>query len=106
MIVSNQYVTSEQQAQVLEAQSVMYLAYPIPKPLILDSSNLKEFADDICKLDVNGEKLSKQVERNWEKEKLLFTSNFSYSKSVFKTLVLQICETTGLIGKVLKLIGP
>ena len=39
----------------------------------------------------------------WEKEKLLVTSNFSFSYSVFKRLVLQTCENQGLFGKGLKI---
>ena len=35
---------------------------PITRRQILDSSKLKEFADDNFKLDKNGSKLSKQVE--------------------------------------------
>ena len=35
----------------------------------------------------------------WEKEKLLFTSNFFFSNSVFKRLVLQTHESKGLFGK-------
>ena len=35
----------------------------------------------------------------WEKEKLLITSNFSFSHSVFKRLVLQKCKNQGLFGK-------
>ena len=35
----------------------------------------------------------------WEKEKLLVTSNFSFSHSVFKRLVLQIRKNQGLFGK-------
>ena len=35
---------------------------PITKRQILDSSKLKEFADDNFKFDENGRKLSKQVE--------------------------------------------
>ena len=35
---------------------------PLPDDKILDSSKLKEFADDNFKLDENGRKLSKQVE--------------------------------------------
>ena len=37
-----------------------------------------------------------------EKEKLLVTSNFSFSHIVFKRLVLQTRENQGLFGKVLK----
>ena len=35
---------------------------PFPKRQILDSSKLKEFADDNFKFDKNGRKLSTQVE--------------------------------------------
>ena len=35
----------------------------------------------------------------WEKEKFLFTSNFSFSHSVFKGPVLQTRENQGLFGK-------
>ena len=35
----------------------------------------------------------------WEKEKLLNTSNFSFSHSVFIRLVLQTCKNKGLFGK-------
>ena len=35
----------------------------------------------------------------WEKEKLLITSNFSFSHSVLKRLVLQTCKNLGLFGK-------
>ena len=34
-----------------------------------------------------------------EKEKLLITSNFSFSHSVFKRLVLQTRKNQGLVGK-------
>ena len=39
----------------------------------------------------------------WEKEKLLITSNFSFSHSVFKRLVLQTRKNQGLFGKGLRL---
>ena len=38
----------------------------------------------------------------WEKEKLLVTSNFSFSRSVFKRLVMQTRKNQGLFGKGLK----
>ena len=37
--------------------------------------------------------------KHWEKEKLLITSNFSFSHSVFKRLVLQTRKNQGLFGK-------
>ena len=38
------------------------MGLPFPKPQILDSSKLKEFADDNFKFDENGRKISKRVE--------------------------------------------
>ena len=38
----------------------------------------------------------------WEKEKLLVTSNFSFSHNVFKRRLLQTCNNQGLFGKGLK----
>ena len=72
---------------------------PFPKQQISDSSKLKEFADDNFKVDENGRKLSKQVENTGETEKLLITSNFFFSHSVFKRLVLQTHKNQGLLGK-------
>ena len=40
--------------------------------------------------------------RAWEKKKLLVTSNFFFSHSVFKRLVLQTHKNQGLFGKGLK----
>ena len=63
----------------------------------LDSSNVKEFADYNLKFD---EKFSKRREKTlWEKEKLLVTSIFSFSYSVFKKLLLHTLENQGLFGK-------
>ena len=75
---------------------------PITRQQILDSSKLKEFVDDNFKFDENGRKLSKQVETLWEKEKLLVTSNFSFSHSVFKRLVSQGRQKVSLCGNGLK----
>ena len=64
------------------------LSVPFPKRQTIDPSKLKEFADDNFKFDENGRKLSKQVENTvGKKEKLLITSNFSFSHSIFKRLV-------------------
>ena len=40
----------------------MKLVYPFPKRQIVDSSKLKEFADNNIKFDGNGKDLSKRVE--------------------------------------------
>ena len=58
-------------------------AEPFPKRQITDSSNLEEFADDNSKFDENGKHYAREVENTVGKEKLLVTSNFSYSNSVF-----------------------
>ena len=58
---------------------------PFSKRQILDSSKLKEFADDIFEFDENGNEFSNRVENTvGEKEKLLVTSNFSFTQSVLK----------------------
>ena len=59
----------------------------------------KEFADDNFELDENGREFTEQVKTLWDKEKLLVTSNFSFSQSVFKTLVLQTRKNQGFFGK-------
>ena len=55
--------------------------------------------DDNLKFDENGRKFSKRL---WEKEKLLLTSNFSFSHNVFKRLVQQTFKNKGLFGKELR----
>ena len=75
---------------------------PFPKEKNLDSSKLKGFGDNNFKFDENGQKKFKWVETLLEKEKLLVLSNFSFSHSVFKRLVLQTLENQGLFGKGLR----
>ena len=70
------------------------------KNFILKSSKLKEFTDKNFK-DENCRKLSEWIENTVKEEKLLVTSNFSFSHSVFKRLILQTCKNQGLFGKVL-----
>ena len=64
-------------------------------------TKLKAFADDNFKFDENDRKLSKWVENIEGKEKLLITSNFSFSNSVFKRLVKKAREKKklGLFGR-------
>ena len=64
--------------------------------------NLQTIIQNLMKFDENGRKFSKQVENTGKKEKLLVTSNFSYSLSVFKRLVLQTRKNQGLFGKGLR----
>ena len=49
------------------------------------------------------ESSSKGYKTLWEKEKMLVTSNFSFSHSVFKRLLLQTYKNQGQFGKGLKL---
>ena len=44
--------------------------------------------------------------KHWEKEKLVVLSNFSFSLSVFKRLVLQTRKNQGLFGKGLRALPP
>ena len=44
-------------------------------------------------------KVLRKGRKHWEKEKLLVTSNFSSSHSVFERFVLQTCKNQGLFGK-------
>ena len=55
---------------------------PFPKRQILDSSKLKEATDDNFKFDESGSMFSKRVENT------VVTSNFSFSHSIFKRLIL------------------
>ena len=68
-----------------------------------ENSKLKAFADDNSKFDEN-DKVLQAGRKHWEKEILLVTSNFSFSQSAFKSLVLHTCKIYGLLGKELKLI--
>ena len=77
---------------------------PFYLPLLLTLSwttNFKLFQPEkICRTTIwNGRKFSRQVENTVEKEKLLDSSNFSFSHSVFKRLVLQTRKSQGLFGK-------
>ena len=70
-------------------------------------SKLKELANDNFKFDENGKKLFKRVRNTVGKGEislLLVMSNFSFSHSVFKRLLLQTLKNQGLFGKGLKLL--
>ena len=71
----------------------------LPKRQILDSSKPKAFVDDNSKFDENSGKFYKQVENTGKKEKLLITSNFSFSHSVFYRPLPQTHKNKGLFGK-------
>ena len=63
---------------------------------------MKEFEDDNFEFDENCTKFSKRAKTLREKKKLLVMSNFSFSRRVFKRLVLQTRKNQGLSGKGLK----
>ena len=86
----------------LQNKIICYILNPLPNNKF-KTSKLKELADD------NFPNLMKMAESSLnglktllEKEKLLVTSNFSFSHSVFKRLVLQTRKNQGLFGKGLK----
>ena len=56
---------------------------PLPDEKLLNWSKLKEIADDILKCIESEKKVLYRVETLWEKEKLVVTSNFSFSHDVF-----------------------
>ena len=72
---------------------------PFPKCQILDSSKLKEFADDNSKLNENGGNFSKRIENTVEKGEIECYKQSFNSHSVFKRLVLQTRKKKGLFGK-------
>ena len=61
----------------------------------------KMFVDDNFKFDENGRECSKRLEKTLGKGKLM--SNFSFSHSVFKRLVLQTHKNKGMFSKGLSL---
>ena len=54
----------------------MEIHEPFPKRQILDSSKMKEFADDNFKFDENGRKFSKRVENTVEKGEIVRYKQF------------------------------
>ena len=56
--------------------SPLWLLNPFPDDKFLDSSKLKEFADNNFKFDVNGRKLSKWVENTVGKEEIACYQKF------------------------------
>ena len=80
---------------------VTFLNNPFPNNKFLDSSKLKQFADDNLKFSANGRKVFKQVENTAGKGEIAryAGSNFSFSHIVFKGLVLQTLKNQGLFGR-------
>ena len=59
---------------------------------LLDSSNLTANKDIMSKIWANGDSYLIELKTLWEKEKLLVTSNFSFSHNVFKSCLLLMCQ--------------
>ena len=72
--------------------------------LTTEPPNLKDFADDNLNFDENSRKFSTERKHLGEKEKLLGMSNFSFSCSVFKRLLLLTHKNQGSFGKGLKVV--
>ena len=72
---------------------------PFPKRQILDSSKLKEFADDNFKFNENGRKFFKRVENTGGKGEIACHEQFLLFPQCFKRLVLQTYKNQGLSGK-------
>ena len=64
---------------------------------MLDSSKLKDFADDNFKFDENGRKFLNQIESPVGKGEIARYEQFSFSHSVFKILVPQTRKKPGLV---------
>ena len=76
----------------LESKNLATSNKPFPRRHILDSSKLKEFADDNFQFD-------ERVENTVGKGEIVAKSNFSFSHSVFKRIVQQTRKNQGLFGK-------
>ena len=89
-----------------DKQSVV-VYQPITKRQILDSSKMKEFADDNSKFDENGRKLSKQVENTVGKGEITHYEQFllfpqCFQKACFPGVSKGVIVWNGLIMKVSK----
>ena len=78
---------------------IISLTEPFPKQQILDSSKLKELADDYFKFDWNGRKFSKELENTVGEGEISHYEKFLLSHSVFKMLLLQTRKNWGFFGK-------
>ena len=75
---------------------------PFPNDKFWTGPNLKSLQTTISNLLKMAEISTNGWKTLWEKKKLLVTSNFFFSHSVFKRLVLQTRKNQGLFGKGLK----
>ena len=75
---------------------------PFPNDKFGTLPNWKSLQTTILNFMKMSESSLKWLKTLWEKEKLLVTSNFSFSHSVFQRLLLQTRKTQGLFGKRLR----
>ena len=71
---------------------------PLPDDKILDWSKLKQIADDILKCIQYEKQVPYRVENIVRKEKLLVTSNFSFSHNVFHSYISLVQQNVVLCG--------
>ena len=69
----------------------------------LDSSKLKEFAEDNCKFNENGRNFSKRVENTVGKGAIAPYKQFLLFQHCFKCLKMRTHKNQGLFGKELNL---
>ena len=79
-------------------QTAARMAKPSTRRQILDSSKLKEFADDNFKFDEKGRKLSKQVENTVGDREIARYEQFSFFHSVFKRFLSERRQKVSLSG--------
>ena len=72
---------------------------PFPNERFYESSKLKEFAENNFKFDEMEQSSPRGSKTLWGKENFLITSNFSFSHSVFKRLILQTGKNQVFIWK-------
>ena len=75
---------------------------PLPDDKILVSSKLKQIADDISKCIKNEKKSHIGQKTLWEKEKLLVSSNLSFSHNVFHSYISLVRRSAALCGNGLR----
>ena len=79
-----------------------YVLKPITRRQVLDSSKLKEFADDNFKFEKNGRKVSKRIENTVGKGEIARYEHFLLFPQCFQRLVSQGHHKVSLCGNGLK----
>ena len=84
-------------------QSAFFLfVNPFPNDKFCTLPNRKSLQTTIANLKKMAESSQNEQKKMWQKEKLLVTSNFSFSHIVFQRLVQQTRKSQGMFGKGLK----